>query len=512
MRILVTNGLQRAAAALLALAGAVMMMSSPVLAQSSSEPTPYRTLDEFGVDVSTGTFNFSMVDVAGNPGSTSLSYARTWTQAGWKDDYSGHLYQASSSSIVVVHGGVSESFTKSGSTWVPAKANGATLVQTTTGTGSVITITYTHTTADGTVTVYKAMGLEAVAPDDSFPVLYTLYGLKGGCKITTPANRKLSTERCAVPISITAPGRDEITLGWPESSTSCTYNGGVTNHGWNCEVKYWQTGISDDSGYSLHISSSKVTLVNRAVDSCIPSCSSDWPTATYSTPVSGTEQVIDSKGGTWTFTFDSSYRMTSIKRPGDASASTTITYYTSGKVASVTKDGVTRNYSWSTSGGADVVDISGGPSGGGTVTSDPAKGQPGTIVNAASKTTTNIYDSKGRITRTTEPEGNYVNYTYDCRGNVTETRMVAKPGSGLADIVTTASYDTTCSSAVKCNQPNYVIDPLGNRTDYTYSTTHGGVTRVRLPSPAAEAPGTETGTRPEINYSDVMAWTAPAPA
>ncbi len=79
--------------------------------------------------------------------------------------------------------------------------------------------------------------------------------------------------------------------------------------------------------------------------------------------------------------------------------------------------------------------------------------------------------------------------------------MVAKSGSGLADIVTTANYDATCTSAVKCNQPNYVIDPLGNRTDYSYDTTHGQVTRVQLPSPDADAAGTETGTRPEINYS-----------
>ena len=466
-----------------------------------SEPEPYRNIDEFGVDVSTGTFNFSMLDVANTSNSTGLSYARTWTRAGWKDDYSGHLYQSGSSSIVVVHGGVSESFTKPGSTWVPAKGNGATLVQTTTGTGSVITITYTHTAADGTVTVYKAMGLEAVAPDDSWPVLYTLYGPKGGCKITTPTNRKLSVERCAVPISITAPGKDKITLGWYETSTSCTYNGGVTNHGWSCEVKYWQTGIRDDSGYSLNISSSKVALVNRAADNCMPSCSSDWPSATYSTPVSGTEQVVDSKGGTWTFTFDSSYRMTSIKRPGDASPSTTITYYTSGKVASVTKDGVTKTYTWSTSGGNDVVAITGGAGGGGTVTTTPSKGQPGTIVNAASKTTSYTYDASNRLTRVTEPEGNYVNYSYDARGNITETRQVAKSGSGLADIVTSASYDTACSNPVKCNQPNYVLDPLGNRTDYAYSATHGQVTQIKLPSPTADAAGTETGTRPQIDYS-----------
>lgn len=489
------------AAAALVLLGA-LLFTPLALAQTASEPTPYRNVDEFGVDVSTGTFNFSMVDVAGNPGSTGLSYARTWTRAGWKDNYSGSLHQEGSS-IYITRGGVSESFTLSGSTWVPAKGNGATLVRTTEGAGSTLRYVYTYTAANGTVTVYKAVGTQAVAPDDSFPKRYTIAGPRGACKITTYITRfPLDSEQCAVPVSITEPGKEKLDLFWEEYSTTCsTYNNGPLDQGWQCDIRYRLRSISDQSGYRLDVAGN-VMLVNTAIEYCYTGgCTGDWPTATYSTPVSGTEQVIDSNGGTWTFTFDASYRMTSIKKPTDSTASTTITYYTSGKVASVTKDGVTKNYTWSTSGGNDVVDISGGPTGGGTVTTNPAQGQPGTIVDEASNTTTKTYDTKGRLTRSTEPEGNYVNYTYDARGNITETRMVAKSGSGLADIVTTASYDATCSSAVKCNQPNYVLDPLGNRTDYTYSTTHGQVTRIQLPSPTAEAAGTETGTRPEINYS-----------
>src|SRR5690606_17106591 len=49
------------------------------------------------------------------PGSTGLSYARTWTRAGWKDNYSRSLYQ-DGSFIRITRGGVSESFTQSGST------------------------------------------------------------------------------------------------------------------------------------------------------------------------------------------------------------------------------------------------------------------------------------------------------------------------------------------------------------------------------------------------------------
>lgn len=501
MRAWVERAFGRTVAALLLL-GAVLL-TPLALAQTASEPAPYRNVDEFGVDVSTGTFNFSMVDVAGNPGSTGLAYARTWTRAAWKDNYSGSLYQ-DGSFISITRGGVSESFTQSGSTWVSAKGNGATLVRTTEGTGSSLRFVYTYTAADGTVTVYKAVGTQAVAPDDSYPDEIMVFGPRGACKITTYIDRAPpGNKQCAVPTSITEPGKEKVDLLWDEYSSSCTmYNNGPLDQGWQCDVQYRLRSISDQSGYRLDVSSSKVMLVNTAIEYCtFMACTGDWPEAAYSTPVSGTEQVIDSNGGTWTFTFDASYRMTSIKKPTDSTASTTITYYTSNKVASVTRGGVTKNYTWTTSGGNDVVDISGGPTGGGTVTTNPSQGQPGTIENAASNTTTKTYDTKGRLTRTTEPEGNYVNYTYDARGNITETRLVAKSGSGLADIVTTASYDATCSSAAKCNQPNYVLDPLGNRTDYTYNTTHGQVTRIQLPSPTADAAGSETGTRPEINYS-----------
>jgi hypothetical protein len=42
----------------------------------------------------------------------------------------------------------------------------------------------------------------------------------------------------------------------------------------------------------------------------------------------------------------------------------------------------------------------------------------------------------------------------DARDNVTQTEAVPKSGTGLPSIVTTASYDSTCSNPITCNQPN----------------------------------------------------------
>src|SRR5205085_11451362 len=84
---------------------------------------------------------------------------------------------------------------------------------------------------------------------------------------------------------------------------------------------------------------------------------------------------------------------------------------------------------------------------------------------------------------------------YDARGNVTTTTKVAKAGSGLSNIVTSASFDSTCSNVVKCNKPNSTTDARGNVTDYTYDGTHGGVLTVTRPAPSAGA------VRPQVRYS-----------
>lgn len=91
-----------------------------------------------------------------------------------------------------------------------------------------------------------------------------------------------------------------------------------------------------------------------------------------------------------------------------------------------------------------------------------------------------------------KPNGGYTQYNYDARGNVTEIRQVAKAGSGLADIVTTADYDATCVNPKTCNKPNWVKDARENQTDFTYAPKHGGLLTVTGP---ADASGLHPQTR-----------------
>ena len=91
----------------------------------------------------------------------------------------------------------------------------------------------------------------------------------------------------------------------------------------------------------------------------------------------------------------------------------------------------------------------------------------------------------------TSPDGRIVEYTYDARGNRTETRMKARPGSGHPDIVSTAVFPATCPDPKTCNQPISVADANGNTTTFTYSPTHGGVLTAVGPTVDGVAPATK---------------------
>src|SRR5205085_4674228 len=214
---------------------------------------------------------------------------------------------------------------------------------------------------------------------------------------------------------------------------------------------------------------------------------------TYSYPSAGVTQVTDMGGRVWRLT-GSFYMVSGIRRHGASSDTTTISR-SGGVVTSVTRDGVTTNYSRSVSGSTATMNVTDAGSNVTTVVSDLTWGRPTSITDPLSRTTGFTYDGNGRLTRVTAPEGNYVNYTYDSRGNVIETRAVAKSGTSLPDMVTTASYDSTCSNPVTCNEPNSVTDASGNVTNYTYDATHGGITAVTAPAPGG------SGTRPETRYS-----------
>ena len=103
---------------------------------------------------------------------------------------------------------------------------------------------------------------------------------------------------------------------------------------------------------------------------------------------------------------------------------------------------------------------------------------------------------------TTDPEGNVVKIKYGVNHNPIELRHIAKSGSGLADIVESATYDiNACASYAKtCDKPLTVTDAKGKVTDYTWDTNSGQVLTETLPAPTTGA------VRPQKRYTYVQTY------
>lgn len=135
---------------------------------------------------------------------------------------------------------------------------------------------------------------------------------------------------------------------------------------------------------------------------------------------------------------------------------------------------------------------------------DPLGGRKITYLDAFGKvlrstdtrgfTTINSYDGQERLVATVFPEGNAVQYEYDdatcasaqkrCTHNVKTETKIAKPGTGLANLVNKYLYEGTY------NQLSYHTNPKNKVTHYTY--TKGQVATVTRPADAAGVAGLTT--------------------
>lgn len=136
-------------------------------------------------------------------------------------------------------------------------------------------------------------------------------------------------------------------------------------------------------------------------------------------------------------------------------------------------------------------------------------GVPTSIVDPLGRTTNLVYGSGGgledepaELGTIQNPLGNAVDYDHDSRGNLVRQVMRAIPGSGLADIETTAIFPTACVDRKTCNKPTSVTDARGGTTDFTYDPAHGGVLTETGPAvPTRQANGTMTNVRPQKRYA-----------
>lgn len=252
-----------------------------------------------------------------------------------------------------------------------------------------------------------------------------------------------------------------------------------------------------------YLTRTEATGINRATyycadnaNTCNHSTGANWPYVTYGTESGGAIQTVTDRLSRTTRYPVSSNQMTAVRLPASSTNAVVTVSYSSGKVSSGSRGySVINDYDNSVAGqttvtryieaGTQVVKFS---TTSGWVTEIWADG-------SGARKTTYTRDSYGRVTRVTNPGGDYVNLTYDGRGNVTQTDTV--PTSGTT-ITTYSSFDGTCSNTKTCNKPNSTTDAIGQVTNYSYNSTHGGVETITYPTPGS---GPYSSIHPQARYS-----------
>ena len=460
-------------------------LAGPAFAQTDPTapiPPDRQVIDPNGVNLAGGYINIADTAATIGAAGRGISYRRLSLGSRWFDETRYALYQGLSSSVLIAEvGRTSLTFDLSGTTWVNRDGSGATLVAGAPG-------AYTLTLRDGTVVQFTTSFFNQSA--DVF-VYYGL-GTKGVASTVTRPNGETLTFSY---LQVTTGGGGRA----GRQNSRLRLQGIKSSNGYAVKLTYVSNTFGSDLNWLAVSNAVLINLGNEYCDISANSCTlvNSWPTLTFGQTASGSNTITtttDSLGRVAQYTFDSSSRPIAIRRPSSPVDDETMTYDANGRIASVTIDSRTWTYAFSLSGTVMTATITNPDSSQRVVVSDTTVGLPTSVTDELSHTTNYTYDTNGRLLTATHPEGNQLKNTYDGRGNLTERRMVAKPGSGLSDIVASASYDATCSNPVTCNQPNTTTDPKGNVTNYAYDPGHGGVLTVTAPAPSVG------GVRPQTRY------------
>jgi YD repeat-containing protein len=461
--------------------------ASPALSQIPSPYPVFPSQDANGVDVATGDYYYSQTDVViGDVSNGGLTFTRHY-QSGQKvsstHNHIGYLSSSGNTCSVVI--GVSvTTFTGSNNngcystSWIHQQQSGATLTQSSAG--------YSFVAADGTVAAF-----------------------------TKPSNGQI-IPGAAYLVSIKRPNGETINYGYEFSDPICYDE--YCSSGWASYGRLWS--VSNNLGYKLIIEyagppeqtqqPSRVTGINAAVESCVGwNCAHAWPyaTYTYSSGNLGPSSATNAAGQTTSFVYGQSAPsgrlLTDI---GLADQRHIIIGYTSGyganKVTSVNRGYGAWAYSYSDTGTERTTTVSNPDNSTRLYKSILASGRISHVTDERSQTTEYSYDAAARQTKVKMPLGNAVEYTYDSRGNIIQTRVIPKSGATQADLIAEAAYPSSCSTQTQatCNKPVWTSDVRGFRTDYTYDAAHGGVLTITAPAPSG-APPIGTGTRPQTRFT-----------
>jgi RHS repeat-associated protein len=122
--------------------------------------------------------------------------------------------------------------------------------------------------------------------------------------------------------------------------------------------------------------------------------------------------------------------------------------------------------------------------------------RPFGFMDELGRTTTAIYDGRGRVTSYIYPEGDREVFKYDARNNPTE--LAKWPKGCTAEPCTPAALKVKAAWHTTWNKPNWIDDAKGNRTDFAYYASGNGASLVQTATRPAAAAG---GTRPVYSFT-----------
>ncbi len=464
-------------------------LASTAMAQTQPIPPEHYTLDPRGVDLVSGGFNHGTTEVViGQPGAGGLAYGRVFTNRGWRDTSVGGISSASGELVVSV-GPISEIFIPDGSGgWTSKYSNGSTVVF-----GSP---TVTVTDRYGAVATFdRNIGAQDNNPYGATEGLITGYSTPDG---NVTAYTYGSGQRCV------AYGPSGHCIAW---DTVYRLSAITNNRGYMIKYAY----ASNDGGTNAFWQVANVRGINLAVDWCSATANScttfteTWPSVTYDSavpPLTATDQ--SSRVTTYSYS-NLNTELASIRYPGATSADVSVAYNASPdfRVNAVTDASGAWTYGYSVSGDVQTTSVAGPLSQSLTVLTDTTTGRATSVTDALSNTWSYQYDSDLRVTRVTQPEGDYAEYEYDSHSNLVETTWIPKTNT-IPAITTSTAYLTSCASPVTpatCNRPVSTTDARGAVTDYDWDETTGLLVSVTAPAPTSGAARPQT----RFAYDDVQA-------
>lgn len=512
----------------LLLSGLLWSFATAALGQEQPLVTPppvKETVDARGVDLITGALTLSVTPLTiGTPGKGGMSYSRSFVGNGWRESFVGTI-NATGSSYMVSLGGSSESFTSSSGVFTADAQTGSTL----TASGS----TYTYTTRDGTVMTFNPPQAPGTGPWEANVARISQITKPAG-EVITFTYEVIDPCRNGSPAAVSPAQTQENGTGQPAaSSTAASSSAGPSsaavdgssggpqpnqappcqtgntverlasysnNFGYEINLIYYPNTTTLPNPPQIHIIH-RVSAYNEAVSgSASLGGQVTLGTDAYNSSAS-TRTLTDPAGQVTEFGYDSAGRMTSYHSPQGGTLGFTVGYDGNGRVHTYATAAGTWTYAYSDGGGLRTTTVTDPNGHTHTTQATLSIGRISYDTDGNGRTTTFYYDAAGtNLTAIKKPEGGIVYYTYDGRGNLTDTRTSAKPGSGLADITTHANYDASCSALAKCNLPNWSTDATGARTDFSYYAPAGLLTAVIAPANA-------TGIRKQTNfyYADLYA-------